>query len=267
MWKHKLQEALDKQIYSQQIFEKAKSKLDEAVTFYLGDIFNIQKICEPYKNTNTPLLCPSDLRLPYDTCLFIVDANIDGKMYRYMPFFFKKENSNNEFYAIPFILDGETAVLNDLYCIIGYDYKEILGFHCKTDEYEPDAKKYDSNLQTCLSCGHAGLMLLSCKNITTVTIPGKDKLNKKRIKKCKFPITEYKILKIKPTDNKNVYISEKENKGYQGLHRVHLCRGHFKEYTKENPLFGKYVGRFWWQPMVRGDKKRGILNKDYDVVI
>lgn len=33
------------------------------------------------------------------------------------------------------------------------------------------------------------------------------------------------------------------------------------------PLFGKHVGRFWWQPMVRGDKKRGVLNKDYDVVI
>ena len=62
-------------------------------------------------------------------------------------------------------------------------------------------------------------------------------------------------------------IKEYDEKSYQGLQRVHLCRGHFKEYTNENPLFGKHVGRFWWQPMVRGDKKRGVLNKDYDVVI
>ena len=267
MWKHKLQEALDSQSHLHPIFEKAKSKLNEAVTFYLGDISNIERLCEPYKNTNTPLLCPSDLRLPYETCLFIVDADIDGETYRFMPFFFKKENCENEFYAIPFIVNGDNILLNEIYCAIGYEYTELLGFHSENDEYEPDTKFYDSNLRTCLSCAHIGLMLLSCKNIITVTIPGKERLNKKRAKKGKFPITEYKILKIKPTEEKKVYIKEYDEKSYQGLQRVHLCRGHFKEYTNENPLFGKHVGRFWWQPMVRGDKKRGVLNKDYDVVI
>lgn len=47
--------------------------------------------------------------------------------------------------------------------------------------------------------------------------------------------------------------------------RVHLCRGHFKEYTEQNPLFGRHVGRYWWQPCVRGKKEKGIIAKDYIV--
>jgi len=48
--------------------------------------------------------------------------------------------------------------------------------------------------------------------------------------------------------------------------RIHLCRGHFKEYTKEKPLFGKYTGTYWWQPTMRGNKKKGVIHKDYEVV-
>jgi hypothetical protein len=47
------------------------------------------------------------------------------------------------------------------------------------------------------------------------------------------------------------------------LNRVHLCHGHFKNYTEGNPLFGKYTGRYWWQPFVRGNKKKGVVMKDY----
>jgi len=48
--------------------------------------------------------------------------------------------------------------------------------------------------------------------------------------------------------------------------RVHMCRGHFKEYTEDHRLFGKYTGLYWWQPYVRGQKE-GIVIKDYEVKI
>jgi hypothetical protein len=100
---------------------------------------------------------------------------------------------------------------------------------------------------------------LSCKNITTIDNPPPEKLNKKRAKKGKCPLFTYKTLVIKPTGKKQA------SQEAQGLweNRVHLCRGHFKTYTEENPLFGKLTGRYWWQPSVRGNKKKGVVMKVY----
>ena len=55
--------------------------------------------------------------------------------------------------------------------------------------------------------------------------------------------------------------------GSQGdlLTRRHLCRGHFKAYTLERPLFGRYSGRFWWSPHVRGNEAQGVVLKDYEL--
>jgi len=47
--------------------------------------------------------------------------------------------------------------------------------------------------------------------------------------------------------------------------RVHLCRGHMKTYTTEKPLFGKYVGNVWCPPHARGNKKMGVIKKDYKI--
>jgi hypothetical protein len=46
---------------------------------------------------------------------------------------------------------------------------------------------------------------------------------------------------------------------------LHVCRGHYKTYTVERPLLGKFTGRFFWHDHVRGDPKRGIVGKDYEV--
>lgn len=45
--------------------------------------------------------------------------------------------------------------------------------------------------------------------------------------------------------------------------RLHLCRGHIKEYLSDRPLFGKYVGMVWCPAHVRGDLSNGIVIKDY----
>ena len=105
------------------------------------------------------------------------------------------------------------------------------------------------------------LDLLTCKNIDTIDHEPPAKLNKSRKKKGKCPIFTYKTLVIKPTSKK-----QKEQEA-QGLwnNRIHLCRGHFKEYTEEKPLFGKFTGRYWWQPSVRGKNKKGVVMKDYKV--
>ena len=45
----------------------------------------------------------------------------------------------------------------------------------------------------------------------------------------------------------------------------HIARGHFKTYTKENPLFGQHVGTYWWEAHARGSKDRGGITKDYKI--
>ena len=108
------------------------------------------------------------------------------------------------------------------------------------------------------------LLMLNCKNIGTVDIEPPQKLNKKRIKNNKQPLFTYKNLIIKPLKEK-----KNSNNDSQNLwdNRIHMCRGHFKHYTKEKPLFGKIDGMIWWQPQARGNKKKGIIVKDYKINI
>lgn len=47
---------------------------------------------------------------------------------------------------------------------------------------------------------------------------------------------------------------------------LHLCRGHFKTYTKENPLLGKFTGTYWWDMHARGDSTYGKVDKDYKII-
>jgi hypothetical protein len=106
------------------------------------------------------------------------------------------------------------------------------------------------------------LKLLNCKNISTEVIKAPEALNKKRRKNGKQEIFDYRILNVTMPGKKQGYREQNEPLSHN---RVHLCRGHFKEYTQEHPLFGKYTGLYWWQPHVRGQNKEGIVMKDYNV--
>jgi hypothetical protein len=106
------------------------------------------------------------------------------------------------------------------------------------------------------------LYLFSCKNISTKTHHPPKRLNKKRIKSGRPPVIQHKTLQITLPSNA---LRSTSNKHASGIMPFHLCRGHFKTYTKEKPLFGHIVGRYWWQPQARGRKKVGVVTKDYDV--
>ena len=46
---------------------------------------------------------------------------------------------------------------------------------------------------------------------------------------------------------------------------LHICRGHFKTFTSDAPLLGRFTGTYWWTPQVRGSKSAGTVIKDYRV--
>ena len=107
------------------------------------------------------------------------------------------------------------------------------------------------------------ISVINCNNVELIDIHPNKKRQKSRRKKNKLPLVSHKTLRIK---GKKSYASGNGQPSDQDTtNRVHLCRGHFKTFTDDNPLFGKYIGRYWWQPQVRGSKSQGLVNKDYQV--
>lgn len=101
---------------------------------------------------------------------------------------------------------------------------------------------------------------LSCKNIRVVDFLPDPALQRARVKRGKYPLVAFKVLELTTRSGGGAGAAKK-----LWTNRVHLCRGHFATYTDDRPLFGKYVGKFWIPPHVKGDKKNGILNKDYSI--
>jgi hypothetical protein len=113
----------------------------------------------------------------------------------------------------------------------------------------------------CLCMVNYAMLLLNCKNIFPVTVFPSEKLNKQRRRSGKTEGFTYRVLEIRFPK------SEYDTIGVPvgGHNRVHLCRGHFKEYTSEKPLFGRIVGIWWWDAYKRGQNKSGEVDKEYVV--
>lgn len=108
------------------------------------------------------------------------------------------------------------------------------------------------------------LKLLCCKNIVQERVePTKRIRRKKRMvhvrdkRKWSFHVLKVQLPKTRKSNG--------GSSDGNGTTRVHFCRGHFKTYTEDAPLFGKYTGRFWWQPTLRGSSDKGVVLKTYDI--
>lgn len=106
------------------------------------------------------------------------------------------------------------------------------------------------------------ISLMHCKNIIEVEKGGKNPNIKNRRHRSKG--TKHYILDVVPV--RNIKRTEYEQPGNGFSQRLHFRRGHFKEYTTDRPLFGKYVGTFWWEAHVAGNKDNGEIKKDYRIL-
>ena len=106
--------------------------------------------------------------------------------------------------------------------------------------------------------------LISCLNIKAEKQTPSNRIQQSRLRKKKKPLISYFTLKIHAKEKREP--GDKSTPKWKDA-RFHLCRGHFKRYTKENPLFGKYTGLYWWAPAARGNKSKGSIVKDYEYSI
>lgn len=77
------------------------------------------------------------------------------------------------------------------------------------------------------------------------------------------PVLDCRVLNIEPMRR---VLAEEGRQSAVGLQRaLHICRGHFKTYTEERPLFGKVAGTFWWEGSIRGSLTKGEVAKECKV--
>lgn len=102
-----------------------------------------------------------------------------------------------------------------------------------------------------------------CNNVEYYEKNHPEALQKANKKRGKIPQETYRILDIGGLKKQAKSESNEECGELQTA--LHICRGHFKTYTEDNPLFGKHTGTYWWPMHKRGSEDNGKVNKDYNI--
>ena len=110
------------------------------------------------------------------------------------------------------------------------------------------------------------LDLLHCKNIELAAAPQDyPRRVRRRLERKGQKPPEHHVLLVdgKHPLRLSAPAPDDPDAGPQVAH--HRVRGHFATYTEERPLFGKYSGRFWIPPHVRGSRQVGEVTAEYQV--
>ncbi len=106
---------------------------------------------------------------------------------------------------------------------------------------------------------------MHAKNVELIEEAPLPKLSKSHEKKYGQPLISYKVLKIHSMRKEHPRADGEPDASRTGLNRLHIARGHFKDYRDGPGLFGKHQEIYWWDQHVRGNAKHGAIVKDYDV--
>jgi len=215
----------------------AADALNSAQKFYVGDVKSFDGIEFP---TTLP-------RLPYETCAFELTFNPRDRKKEQHAFVLGQSAHDATMLLIWLFEESNGKFFKEIGCVrhplVGGEFE--IGYNKSTNSNEGDIVL----LLRCVATYVAlFLSVINCSNVAKCEVLPPQKLNKSREAKGKIPIFSYWVLELKAHGKSN-------NLG--GTHeppRIHLCRGHIKR---------RKTGNFWWQPHVRGDRKRGMVVKDY----
>jgi hypothetical protein len=281
MWKH---EILEKNLFPEMMRQcKNKQKqffldvckvLRSSTTFFIGEYSHYYQITKNVDLTTNELA-----HLPCDPILF----EVYNDHYKVAVTEAVKEGVEVQFYSkkaiLCYSLDKDIKVLVGFYYIpeksVWYMMPTIampsissstVHFGNVSDNLVVDLKHNQKELMIALQDSIAMTQLINARNIVTKTVVPPAALNKKRVKHHHEPYDKYYILEIANGIVRNKNQGEVPW-GYRPPteRALHLCRGHFKTYTEDAKLFGRYTGTFWWQPSIRGNEKNGVVRKDYAV--
>lgn len=239
----------------QHMFQK---QAESAMCFDLGEINYEQEIQRT--------LLDRYAKLPYSTCWFESIAEFhDGQKYRQgvlattNPVVGNAKNPNM-FFLCEKIPAGwcllDVLIINSIEEFLTVNYKTTVGFYMWRDGLEPDIKLFEEHRVFMLSV-YSFLVAIACRNTKLIETKPSDKLQINRAKKGKFPLFSYWTLKLSGKNQRMEDQSDNQTtKKARRSPRVHMRRGHVREYKKAGKLI-------WVQEAIVGTLKNGIVHKDY----
>lgn len=148
--------------------------------------------------------------------------------------------------------------------LIGDDpEREFTYFNLKTQKWELK-DRHIALAKRLLKPLFMALALMSCTNVQLIDEFPLSSLSQIHEKKYREPLVKFKTVRIRPNRISKSGREKQEPAKHLDL-PLTVHHGHFKVFTPERPLFGKYTGTFWWHQHVRGSAKNGINIKDYVV--
>lgn len=270
MWKHQIladMYSLHENTNYAEIFPNWQSKLsklikllENSVGIYVGDVLPIEEASHALIGEE---MKRSHFNLPFKITLFMYNYDLRCATlaieYKYNKIIF--------FAGFAFCKDHNMWVIDD--CFSYFDMKSeewnIFEYIANIETFKKFVSLDTVEAQARSRTSHAVFIMdvLNCKNVQLSPVEPPKRLNRARAKKGKGPLYRYHVLTVDL--NKAQKVAGSTSQGQFGIMPAHLCRGHFKEYTEDKPLFGRVTGRFWWQPYARGKAKNGVVMKDYDV--
>ena len=129
----------------------------------------------------------------------------------------------------------------------------------------PECNEVMKHIMIWLHPSLLAICFLHCKNVTVVDEAVAKPLAKKHHARTgQWPV-KYKTLVIEPL--KQVLRAQGKS-GEVGLAKaMHICRGHFADYTQGKGLFGKYHGRYWMPAVVRGTKGKSAPAREIEIKV
>jgi hypothetical protein len=105
--------------------------------------------------------------------------------------------------------------------------------------------------------------LMHCKNVAETEITPSEREQRAYRRRAGRPLTRYSTIDIGPI--RKAVERERTTRNTTLGKAIHLCRGHFKTFRPEAPLFGKLTGQYFWNYPVRGNPKNGQVSSEYRV--
>jgi hypothetical protein len=188
-------------------------------------------------------------RLPYAECMFEVERATGASIISSVVWLAERDTKVAA--SVFFILPGQRVAVGGNYVIdrstgeSEWSCPLHMSGASKTEQGVMQAAT-----ESALAAVGLGLRVLNCCNVKTEVIAAPAALNKKRAKSGKPALYEYRVLVLRSAEKVRL-----NGGGSHASPRIHLRRGHIKH---------RRTGDFWWEPCVVGDRRRGVVMKDYD---
>lgn len=107
------------------------------------------------------------------------------------------------------------------------------------------------------------LTFMNCRNVVREERKQPRAESRKHQRTHGVPLSTYQVCRLQV--DQPVVVRDTDGVGESKSTPLHICRGHFRHYTKERPLFGHYVGPVWVPMHTRGNAANGVRVRDFEV--